>query len=97
MSNPKFIAHADMVRDIGPVTRRELDHLRENRERPTPVLELTPGGATERIVRKMEHERHTVRESYIENRLERVEGRSANDFALAQTRGRASNDFGRER
>lgn len=97
MNDPKFIAPADMVRAIGPVTKRELDQLRSDREKPTPVLELTPGGATERIIHKFEQERRTVRESYIENRLDRMEGRAANDFSLAKQRGKAKHDFDRER
>lgn len=97
MKESRFIASADMVRAIGPVTRRELEHLRETRAKETPVLELTPGGATERIIRRFEHERRTVRESYIENRLERMEGRAGNDFARARIRGKAKQDFDRER
>jgi len=97
MPEPKFIAPNEMVRAIGPVTKRELDQLREDRDRPGSSLELTPGGATERIIHKFESERRTVRESYIENRLERAEGRVANDFTLAHTQGKAARDFGRER
>lgn len=97
MNDPKFIASADMVRAIGPVSKTELEQLRSNREKPTPTLELTPGGDTQEIIRKFEQERHTVRESYIQNRLERIEGRAANDFSLAQARGKAKHDFERER
>lgn len=97
MSKPTFIAPEEMVRAIGPVTKRELDGLRSSRETATPTLELTPGGATERIIHKFEQERRTIRESYIENRLNRVEGRAANDFSLAKMRGKARNDFERER
>lgn len=97
MSDHKFIAPEAMVRAIGPVTRGELDTLREQRETPSRQLEYTIGGATEEIVRRFEQERRTVRESYIESRLTRAEGRAANDFALGTTRGSASRDFGRER
>lgn len=97
MTKHTFIAPEEMVRAIGPVTKRELEALRSSRETATPTLELTPGGATERIIHKFEAERRSVRESYIENRLERVEGRAANDFALARVRGKARNDFDRER
>jgi len=97
MKTPKYIAHEDMVRAIGPVGRAELDQLRAQRETEKPVLELTPGGTTERIIHKFEAERRAVRESYIENRLERLEGRASNDFALARVRGRAKSSFDRER
>lgn len=97
MNERKFIAHDEMVRTIGPVTKNELEQLRTDRERPTSALELTIGGATERIIHKFEQERRTVRESYIENRLDRMEGRAANDFSLARVRGKATHDFERER
>lgn len=97
MNEPKYIAHEDMLRAIGPVTKSELQQLRADREKPTPALELTIGGATERIIHKFEQERRTVREGYIENRLDRVEGLAANDFALARVRGKATHDFERER
>ncbi|MEJ0038759.1 MAG: hypothetical protein WDO68_22230 [Gammaproteobacteria bacterium] len=97
MKHPKFIAHDEMVRAIGPVTKRELDALRDSRETAAPVLELTPGGATERIIHKFEAERRAVREGYIENRLDRMEGRASNDFALARVHGKAKRDFDRER
>ena len=97
MNKLQFIAHDEMVRAIGPVTKNELEQLRADREKPAPTLELTIGGATERIIRKFEQERRTVRESYIENRLDRMEGRAANDFSLARVRGKATHDFDRER
>jgi hypothetical protein len=97
MKAPKFIAPEEMVRAIGPVTKRELDELRDARETSAPTLELTPGGATERIIHKFEQERRAVRESYIANRLERLEGRASNDFSLARVRGKARQDFERER
>ncbi len=97
MNDPKFIASSEMVRAIGPVTKHELETLRADREKPVPTLELTPGGTTQQIIHKFEQERRTVRESYIENRLERIEGRAANDFARAQVRGKATHDFERSR
>lgn len=97
MNEQKFIAHDDMVRAIGPVSKNELNQLRAARETAQPTLELTIGGATERIIHKFEQERRTVRESYIENRLERVDGRAVNDFALARLRGKATREFDCER
>lgn len=97
MKAPKFIAHEEMVRAIGPVTRLELEQLRGQREAAAPSLDLTPGGALERVIHKFEQERRAVRESYIANRLERMEGRASNDFGLARFRGRAKSSFDRER
>lgn len=97
MKAPQFIAPEEMVRAIGPVTKLELEELRSQREAATPTLDLTPGGATERIIHKFEQERRDVRESYIANRLERMESRASNDFALAQRRGTAKRAFERGR
>jgi hypothetical protein len=94
MSGPKFIASADMVASIGPVTRRELDTLRAERETPTRALQYDIGGSTEQIIKKFDEETRRVRESYVENRLERVAGRPSNDFARAELRGKATHDFG---
>jgi hypothetical protein len=97
MNEPKFIAHEEMVRAIGPVTKGELDRLKQDREQPSRLLELTPGGATESIIRRFESERRSVRESYIGNRLERADGRALVDFAFARMRGKAGFDFDREK
>lgn len=97
MKEQKFIAPDEMVHAIGPVTREEMDQLRRSRDTSAPILELTPGGALETIIRKFEHERRTVRESYIENRLDRMDGVAANDFSRARLRGKAKHDFERER
>lgn len=97
MNDPIFIAPADMVRAIGAVTKRELEQLRNTRAKETPVLELTPGGATERIIHKFEQERRTVRESYIANRLDRIQDRASHDFARARLRGSAKREFDRSR
>jgi hypothetical protein len=97
MNDPKFIPSSEMVRAIGPVTKHELETLRADRDRPAPTLELTPGGTTQQIIHKFEQERRTIRESYIENRLGRMEGRAENDFSMAQMRGKATHDFERSR
>ena len=97
MKLPKYISHEQMVKAIGPVTRGELDHLRANRDKPTLVPEYTMGGVTEKIIHQFEQERRDVREAYIANRLDRIEGRAANDFGLAKEKGRAKADFDRER
>jgi hypothetical protein len=72
MKAPKYIAFDEMVRAIGPVTRRELAQIRCNREKTAPALELTLGGGTERTIHEFEHERRAVRESYIANRPDRM-------------------------
>lgn len=97
MSNDKSLSNAEMVAQIGPVTRRELDHLRAQRARPAPALEYTMGGQTQAIVNEMEQERRAVRETYIESRLRRVDGRASNDFKLAAMRGQAKRDFDHSR
>ena len=97
MSDRRFIAPSQMVAEIGPVTKRELESLRAQQERPERTLDFTIGGTTEQIIHKFENERLAVRAAYVENRLDRVEGRATNDFALAKERGKAKHDFGRER
>lgn len=82
--------------DGGPVSRRELDRLRERRERPAPVLEYRFGEPTANKTRKLDVIR-ARRAHHIEGRLREVGGRAESDFALAGVSGRAKREFDRSR
>jgi hypothetical protein len=82
--------------DGGPVSKRELDRLRERRERPAPVLEYRFGEPTANKVRKLDVIR-ARRAHHIEGRLREIGGRAETDFALAGVSGRAKREFERSR
>ena len=81
----------------GSVTRVELEHLEARKPKPFTSMEYTPSGPAVEAIHRMEELRRAVRTSFIRNRLDRAEGRAANDFGLARVHGKAEHDFERSR
>lgn len=80
-----------------PVSKRELDRLRERRESAAPTLEYDLGDGVRAGARKLDALRRESRAVFVEERLREADGRAETSFASAKTRGRAKHDFEKSR
>jgi hypothetical protein len=80
----------------GPVSRTELERLRMRRGDPAPVLEYGLGKPTRPALQRLDQLRES-RARYIETRLRDIDGHIENEFACAQLKGHAKDDFERSR
>lgn len=94
--NEKSVTTGRAADGGGPVTKRELDRLRERRESPALVLDYKLGHSTGHVMRKLDVLR-ARRAHHIDSRLRDAEGRAETDFALAGMAGRAAHEFERSR
>lgn len=65
---------------LEPVTKAELEQLKEARNKPVLEQHLTIDGSIEQYVNTKTHEDREARISYIEERLENVNDLAKNDF-----------------
>lgn len=73
----------------GPVTRRELDRIqRRLREPPAPERHLTPGGALEHAIKRIQREDDAIRASFSDRSLKCAQERLERDFVRADERER---------
>ncbi len=81
----------------GTVTRAERDQRIAARPRPRAELHLTPSGWEATQVRHELDQQSERRIRHINERLEEARARLKNGYSRARWRGRAAQDFDRER